>query len=193
MNDLARERAADRRALLLAGSALWLIGAFAGTALCRSWNPTGEAGDRLIERWFVGLFYKCHDPSDVLYVVADCFFHELIPYLAVWLAGYTLFTGAVSGAALVRDGLLFGYALTMLQFSSKTGLFLDAAAYLVSSLALASLLILLSAAAFGFYYPERRAALFGRESLRYTGVFLRIAALVLVNVTGTLFLIYLYF
>lgn len=181
------------RALLLAGTALFIFGAFLGCALYRLLGlGESELYDNLIERYFLALFYKCTDSMDTLFVVADCLMHELSLFICVFLGGFTLFTGFISGAALLYRGLLFGFALTMLQFSSKTGLLLDSICYLASSGAISLLLIIQAAMSFAYFYPDRSPRLLCSETKRYTLSFLRVCGLVFANVCAMLFLIYVY-
>ncbi len=177
----------DRRTCLLAASALFIFGTFVGCAVYRLLGlGESELYDNLIERYFLALFYRCSTTGDILRVVADCCLHELWAFIAVFAAGFTLYTPFVSGAALMWRGILFGFALTMLQFSSRTGLLLDAIAYLFCVLAISFLLILLAAYSAMHYYARDSSA----RMLTFT--FLRIVALVCVNVVFMLFMIYVY-
>ena len=125
-------------------------------------------------------------------VAADCILHELWIFAAVFFAGFTLFTPIVSAVALLYRGLLFGFAMTMLQFSTKIGLLLDSVVYLAASFAISMLLALLSAEAVRFYYPERRPIIKSRKTGRYAMIFLRICTLVTADILFMLFLIYVY-
>ena len=183
----------DKRTVLLAASALFIFGSFLGCAIYRLLGiGESELYDNLIERYFLALFYKCTSPLDILRVAADCIFHELWLFLAVFFAGFTLFTPIVSAAALLYRGILFGFAMTMLQFSSRTGLLLDSIIYLAAAFALSMLLALLASDAALFYYPDRRPILRSIRTKRYILTFLRICAVVCADVLFMLFLIYVY-
>lgn len=183
----------DKRTVLLAASSLFIFGAFVGCAIYRLLGiGESELYDNLIERYFLALFYKCTSPLDVARVAADCILHELWLFLAVFFAGFTLFTPIVGAAALLYRGVLFGFATTMLQFSSRTGLLLDAIVYLAAAFALSMLLALLASDAMMFYYPERRPAMRSPRTKRYVLTFFRICAIVCANVLFMLFLIYVY-
>ncbi len=183
----------DMKLLLLAASAIFIFGGFLGCAVYRLLGiGESELYDKLIERYFVALFYKCASPLDVLFVVLDCFLHELSAPAVIFFGGFTLFTGAVSAAALLWRGALFGFSLTMLQFSSKAGLLLDSLCFLGAKFAVSMLCIIMAAYAFGFYYPSRGPRLFSKASREYLFVFLRISALTFANVCLMLFMIYIY-
>lgn len=183
----------DRRTALLAASSLFIFGSFVGCALYRLLGiGESELYDSLIERYFLALFYKCDSTLDLIRVAADCCIHELWMFIAVFLAGFTLFTPAVSAAMLLYRGLTFGFSLTMLQFSSRTGLLLDSIVYLAAAFALSMLLSVLAAEAWGFYNCNRAPKLRSTSSLGYFSVFLRISALVCADVLLMLFLIYVY-
>ncbi len=183
----------DRRAALLAASSLFIFGSFLGCAIYRLLGfGESELYDNLIERYFLALFNRCGSSLDIVRVAADCCLHELWMFIAVFFAGFTLFTTLVSGAMLLYRGVLFGFAVTMLQFSTRTGLLLDSMVYLFATLAISMLLALLSTEAAGFYYPERRVELRSPRTRRYLMVFLRIFALVCIDVILMLFLIYVY-
>ncbi len=183
----------DKRTVLLAASALFIFGAFLGCAVYRLLGiGESELYDNLIERYFLALFYKCSSPADVIRVAADCVIHEIWIFAAVFFAGFTLFTPIISALALLYRGLLFGFAMTMLQFSTRIGLLLDSIIYLCAAFAISLLLALLSTESVFFYYPERRPMVKSRRTLNYVLVFLRICALVSVNVLFMLFLIYIY-
>lgn len=175
----------DRRTWTLAASALFIFGAFFGCAVYRLLGiGESELYDNLIERYFLALFRGCTSPLDVLRTAADCCLHELWAFFAVFAAGYTLYSLPVSGAALFWRGMLFGFSLTMLQFSTRTGLVLYAGAYLFASGAVSFLLIQLCAWAAAFRHGRE---LSGRM---FAAVFFRIAALVCVNVVGMLAVVY---
>ena len=177
----------DRRAWLLAMSALFIFGTFLGCAVYRLLGlGESELYDNLIERYFLALFYRCSTGMDILRVVADCCLHELQVFIAVFAASFTLYTGAVSGLCLLWRGMLFGFSLTMLQFCSRTGILMDAMVYLCASLAITFLLVLLTAYAAANYYGR----IISPRAMTLT--FLRIAALVCANVVFMLFLIYIY-
>jgi len=172
---------------MLAGSALFIFGTFLGCAVYRLLGiGESELYDNLIERYFLALFYKCDSGGDILRVVADCCLHELWVFFAVFAAGFTLYSVFVSAAALLWRGILFGFSLTMLQFSSRTGLLLDSIVYLAAALAISLLLIILAAHA-AWHFHSRAIS---RRS--FTFVFLRILALACVNVIFMLFLLYVY-
>ena len=187
------EALSDRRALLLAASSLFLFGAFFGSALYRILG-IGEKSlyDGLILRFFHSLFEDCDGFPAVLAVFADCLSHELIPFFLVFVGGFTLFTPAVSAAVLLVRGSLFGFALTMLEFASLSGILFDTVAYLIASGALSVLLILQAASAYEFYYPKRSPRLKSKETLSYLMIFLRLTALAAVNLGLMLFLVYIY-
>lgn len=183
----------DRKTALLAASSLFIFGAFIGCAVYRLLGiGESELFDNLIERYFLALFYKCDAPLDVVRVSLDCIFHELWLFIAVFVSGFTLFSPIAAIAALLYRGVLFGFAITLLQFSSKTGLLLDAIIYLAAAFALSMLLSLLCADAVLFYYPERSVRLKSIKTKRYTITFLRICALVCVDVLLMLFMIHVY-
>ena len=185
--------ALDKRTLLLAGSALFIFGTFLGCAVYRLLGiGESELYDNLIERYFLALFYKCTSPIDVIRVAADCILHEIWIFAAVFFAGFTLFTPVISAACLLYRGLLFGFAMTMLQFSTRIGLLLDSIAYLCASFAISVLLAILAAEAMQFYYPERRPILKSRRTGRYMLIFMRICAIVCADIIFMLFLIYVY-
>lgn len=185
--------ALDRRTVLLAASALFIFGTFVGCAIYRILGiGESELYDNLIERYFLALFYKCTSPLDVFRVAADCIINELWLFIAVFLSGFTIFSPVVSSLALLYRGTLLGFAITMLQFSSRTGLLLDSIVYLAASFALSMLLALLSSGAVLFYYPERRPILKSEKTKRYTLTFLRICAVASADVLFMLFLIYVY-
>lgn len=189
----AEGRAGDKRAVLLAASALFIFGAFLGCVVYRLLGlGESELYENLIERYFVALFYKCTGPLDVLRVVADCFLHEAWLFIAVFIGGFTLFTTVVSGAALLYRGLLFGFAVTMLQFSTKAGLLLDSICYIAAFFSISMLLIIMAAFAFGHFYPARSPSLKSPVTKAYAAAFLKICALVFANVCFMLFLIYIY-
>lgn len=184
---------ADRRAALLFASALFIFGSFVGCALYRLLGlGESELYDNLIERYFLALFSKCTDSLDVLRVVVSCFLHEVWLFLAVFAGGFTLFTVVVSSVALLYRGVLFGFAITMLQFSSKVGLFLDSLCYIVCYFAISMLLCILAASAFGYFYPTRRPEMRSPKTRAYISVFLKLLALVFANVCFMLFMIYIY-
>ena len=183
----------DRKTVLLAASSLFIFGAFIGCAVYRLLGMgESELFDNLIERYFLALFYKCDTSLDIARVALGCIFHELWIFAAVFASGFTLFSPVAVSAALLYRGVLFGFAVTLLQFSSKTGLLLDAIVYLAASFAISMLLSLLSADAVLFYYPERYVRLKSVRTKRYLMTFFRICALVCANVLIMLFLIYVY-
>lgn len=183
----------DRKAALLAASSLFIFGSFVGCAIYRLLGfGESELYDNLIERYFLSLFDRCATPLDIVRVAADCCLHELWMFIAVFFAGFTLFTPLVSGAMLLYRGVLFGFSLTMLQFSTRTGLLLDSMVYLFAAFAISMLLALLSAEAAGFFYQSTQIQLRSPCTRRYVLVFLRILALVCADVLLMLFLIYVY-
>lgn len=183
----------DRRTALLAASSLFIFGSFVGCAVYRLLGiGESELYDNLIERYFLALFYKCDSALDIIRVAADCCIHELWMFAAVFLAGFTLFTHAVSAAMLLYKGILFGFSMTMLQFSSRTGLLLDSMVYLAAAFAVSMLLSVLAAEASGFYTYDRAPRLKSQRSFRYFTVFLRICILVCADILTMLFLIYVY-
>lgn len=187
------EKRADRRAAMLAASSLFIFGGFIGCAIYRLLGlGESELYDNLIERYFIALFYKSNSPLDVLRVVADCFLHELWLFIAVFIGGFTLFTTVISSAALLYRGVLFGFAVTMLQFSSKAGLLLDSICYITAIAAISMLLVILSSVSFGYFYPKRSPVLRSSDTKAYIFTFLKICALVFANVCFMLFLIYVY-
>lgn len=189
----SQNRLADRRAALLFASALFIFGSFIGCALYRLLGlGESELYDNLIERYFIALFAKCTDSFDVFRVVVGCYLHEIWLFCAVFAGGFTLFTTVISVAALLYRGILFGFAITMLQFSSKAGLFLDSLTYIVCFFAISMLLCILAASAFGYFYPSRRPELKSPATRGYVSVFLKIIALVFANVCFMLFMIYIY-
>jgi len=189
----ANEILKNRRAAMFAASAIWIFGIFLGSFGYRILGiGESELYDRLIERYFLALFYKCGDFSDVLSVICECYVYTLIPFICVYLGGYTLFTLPVSIGALLRQGILYGFALTMLQFSSKAGLLVDSICYLCVHAAIAVLLAVMAVYAMGYFYPTRSRRFFSYSSMVYCAVFLKIAALVFVNLTLLLFLLYVY-
>lgn len=188
-----KPQSGDKRIVLLAASALLIFGGFIGCAVYRLLGiGESELYDKLIERYFLALFYKCSSALDVLYVVIGCFIHEAAAITVVFLGGFTLFTGIVSGSALLWRGILFGFALSMLQFSSKSGLLLDSICFLGAKFAISMLLAIMAAEAFCHFYPKRRPELGSTATKSYILVFLRISGLVFANVCGMLFLIYVY-
>ncbi len=177
----------DRRAWLLAMSALFIFGAFLGCAIYRLLGLSeSELYDNLIERYFLALFKSCNSSADILRVVADLCLHELWTFVLVFAASFTLYTGMASGLVLLWRGLLFGFALTMLQFCTRTGLLLDSLVYLSVSAAITFLLILLTLYASEHFYARRLSP------KAMTLIFLRISVLVCVNIIFMLFLIYVY-
>ena len=183
----------DRKTTLLAASSLFIFGAFLGCAVYRILGiGESELYDNLIERYFLALFYKCDTSLDVARVALDCIFHELWLFIIVFVSGFTLFVPIVASVSLLYRGVLFGFAMTMLQFSSKAGLLLDAIVYLAAAFALSMLLSLLSADAVLFYYPARSVRLKNPRTKRYVLTFLRICALVCLDVILMLFLIHVY-
>ncbi len=177
----------DRRSCMLAASALFIFGAFVGCAVYRLLGlGESELYDNLIERYFLALFYRSASMLDVFRVVADCCLHELWAFLLVFIAGFTVYNPIVGGAVLLYRGILFGFALTMLQFSTRTGLLFDSMAYLIASLAISLLLMSLCAHAVMYYYTRWCRA------RTFFLIFLRVVALVCVNVVFMLFMIYVY-
>lgn len=191
--DKPQNTSSDLKTLMLAASALFIFGGFLGCAVYRLLGiGESELYDKLIERYFLALFYKCSSPTDILFVVSDCFLNEALAVIIVFLGGFTIFTGAVSIAALLWRGILFGFSLTMLQFSSKSGLLLDSICFLGAKFAVSMLLIIMAAKAFCHYYPTRSPRLNSPATKRYILIFLRIIGLVFANVCIMLFLIYVY-
>lgn len=183
----------DHKTIMTAGSALFIFGVFLGCAIYRLLGiGESELYDKLIERYFLALFYKCSSPLDIAYVVFDCFFHEAVGAVTIFLGGFTLFTAPLSIGVLVWRGILFGFSLTMLQFSSKSGLLMDSLCFLGSKFAISTLIIILSAYAFCHYYPKRSPKLNSPESKNYILIFFRICGLIFANVCFMLFLIYVY-
>lgn len=183
----------DKRTTLLACSALLIFGAFIGCAIYRILGiGESELYDKLIERYFLALFYKCTSPLDIARVAADCIIHELWLFIAVFLSGFTLFSGIVGTLAMLYRGVLFGFAVTMLQFSSRTGLLLDSIIYLAASFALCMLLAILSSEAVMFFYSQRTVTIKSESTKHYVLTFLRICAIVSADVLFMLFLIYVY-
>ena len=110
----------DLRILMLAATALLCFGGFVGCALYRM--PGLEKNtlyDSLLERYFTAMFSSCATPWDVLLVVTKCVFREILPLGVIFLGGFTVFTGFISGGMLLYRGLLFGFAFTMLEVTSK--------------------------------------------------------------------------
>ena len=98
----------DRKILLLAGSALFIFGGFLGCAVYRLLGiGESELYDKLIERYFLALFYKCTSAFDVLRVILDCFLHEAFAAIIIFFGGFTLFTGGISSILLLWRGILF--------------------------------------------------------------------------------------
>lgn len=190
---VADPSAPDMRTVLLAASALFIFGSFVGCALYRLLGiGESELYDKLIERYFLALFYKCEGTYDVIRVAADCCFHELWMFIAVFLGGFTLFSPVIGGALLLYRGILFGFALTMLQFSSRTGLLLDSMIYLFAMFALSMLLTVLAARAVCHYFGNRCPRLSSPATKNYIHTFFRMTALVCADVVIMLFLIYVY-
>ncbi len=193
MEDNIKKSINDRKTLLIVLSALFVAGAFAGCAIYRLLGlGENELYDSLIERYFVSMFYKCTKASDVFFVVSDCVLHELVLFAIVFAGGFTVFTTAVSSGIILYRGVLFGFALTMLQFSTKTGLLLSSICYIGEFAVISFLLMLLSGYAFTFYYPKRSPKLRDVNTKNYFLCFLRICGLVFVNVSVMIFLIYVY-
>lgn len=183
----------DKRSTLLAASALLIFGAFIGCAVYRLLGiGESELYDNLIERYFLALFYKCTSPLDIARVAADCILHELWIFLAVFLSGFTVFSAVVSAGAMLYRGILFGFAVTMLQFSSKAGLLLDCLVYLAASFALCSLLAILASESVLFFYPQRKIQLRAVRTKNYIFTFLRVCAILSADILVMLFLIYVY-
>ncbi len=183
----------DKRTLMFAASALFIFGGFLGCAVYRLLGiGESELYDKLIERYFLALFYKCSSPLDILFIVSDCFINEVLVVIVVFLGGFTLFTGVISSAALLWRGILFGFSLTMLQFSSKAGLLLDSMIFLGAKFAVSMLLIIMAANAFSHFYPDRSPKLGSDATKRYFFTFLRVLGLVFADVCFMLFLIYVY-
>lgn len=193
LNDSGIPSPLDRRTALLAASSLFIFGSFVGCAVYRLLGiGESELYDNLIERYFLALFYKCEGGIDAARVIAGCCFHELWMFISVFLAGFTVFSGAVSGALLLYRGLLFGFAVTMLQFSTRTGLLLDSIAYLAASFAICMLLSVMAAEASCYHAKNRIPRLKSHDTVRYILLFLRVCALVTANILAMLFLIYIY-
>ncbi len=183
----------DKRTVLLASSALLIFGTFIGCAVYRILGiGESELYDKLIERYFLALFYKCTSPLDIARVAADCIIHELWIFGAVFLSGFTLFSAAVGTLAMLYRGVLFGFAVTMLQFSSRTGLLLDSIIYLAASFALCMLLAILSSESVMFFYSQRTVTIKSESTKRYVLTFFRICAIASADVLFMLFLIYVY-
>ncbi len=186
-------QALDRKTVMLAASSLFIFGSFLGCALYHFLGiGESELYDNLIERYFLALFYRCDGALDVAMVALDCCTHELWLFIAVFFAGFTLFVPIVSAAVLLYRGVLFGFAVTMLQFSLRTGILLDSLVYLGASLAISLLLIITCAEAIGFYYGADTPKLFSPRTKNYAFVFLRICSLICADVLLMLFLIYVY-
>ena len=183
----------DRKILLLAASSLFIFGGFLGCAVYRLLGiGESELYDKLIERYFLALFYKCSSPFDVLRVVLDCFLNEAVAALAIFFGGFTLFTGGISAVLLLWRGILFGFSLTMLEFSSKSGLVLDSICFLGAKFAVSMLIAVMAAEAFIHFYPERSPKLRSAKTKNYILVFLRVIGLIFADVCLMLFLIYVY-
>ncbi len=183
---------ADRRTLALAAASLFIFGCFLGCALYRLLGlGESELYENLIERYFIALFSKCTGPLDILLVVADCFLHEARLFWPVFFGGFTLFTLPISGAMLLYRGLLFGFSVTMLQFSAKSGLLLDAIGYLGGSAVISCLLISLSVLAYE-HYRTGRPRLSAPHTRLYLLAGLKTAFLLLSDVCLTLFFLYVY-
>lgn len=186
-------QALDRRTVMLAASSLFIFGSFIGCAVYRFLGiGESELYDNLIERYFLALFYKCEGGLDVAMVVLEACMHELWVFALVFFAGFTLFVPVVSGVFLLYRGLLFGFAVTMLQFSVKTGILLDSLVYLCANLAISALLIVTCTEAVGYYIGGTPTGLRSSRTKNYFLVFLRICALVCADVLLMLFLIYVY-
>ncbi len=186
-------QALDRRTVMLAASSLFIFGSFVGCAIYRFLGiGESELYDNLIERYFLALFYKCGSGLDIAMVSLECCMHELWVFIAVFLTGFTLFIPIVSSVIMLYRGMLFGFAVTMLQFSLRTGILLDSIVYLAANLAISLLCMILSAEAMGFYYNGGQPKLRSQRTRDYLAVFLRICALVCANVLSMLFLIYVY-
>lgn len=186
-------QALDRKTLMLAASSLFIFGCFIGCAIYRFLGiGESELYDNLIERYFLALFYKCQGGLDVAAVALDSCMHELGLFIGVFLAGFTLFVPIVAALSLLYKGLLFGFAVTMLQFSLKTGILLDSIVYLGASLAISLLLIITATEAMGFYYEGSEPRIKSPRTKNYLLLFLRICALVCADVLLMLFLIYVY-
>ncbi len=191
--DMGKHAPVDRRTALLAASSLFIFGCFVGCAVYRLLGiGESELYDNLIERYFLALFYKCESPLDIARVSADCCLHELWMFIAVFLAGFSPFTMPVSGALLLYRGVLFGFSVTMLQFSNRTGLLLDSIVYLCAAAAISMLLSLLSAEAACFYHNSPRIYMRSTATKAYTLTFLRICAIATADILIMLFLIYVY-
>ncbi len=186
-------QALDRRTVMLAASSLFIFGSFLGCAVYRYLGiGESELYDNLIERYFLALFYKCGSGFDAAMVALECCMHELWIFIAVFLAGFTLFIPAVSSLILLYRGMLFGFAVTMLQFSMRTGILLDSIVYLAANFAISVLFTILATESMGFYYNGGQPRIRSPRTKDFLMVFLRICALVCVNVLLMLFLIYVY-
>ena len=183
----------DLRILMLAATSLLCFGGFVGCALYRM--PGLEKNtlyDSLLERYFTAMFSGCATPWDVLLVVTKCVFREILPLGVIFFGGFTVFTGFISGGMLLYRGLLFGFAFSMLEFTSKTGLLADAIFYLGGYFAVSTLMAIGAARAFAFYFPRRKPEIRSRETRDYLLVFLKLCALTAADVCLMLFLIYIY-
>jgi len=185
--------ALDRRTLLLAAASLFIFGSFLGCAVYRLIGiGESELYNRLIERYFLALYQKCGNPLDVIAVSLDLMVHELWMFAAVFAAGFTPFTAPIGGIFVLYRGLLFGFSLTLLQFSSKTGLLLSSGIYLLAALSVGALLMLMSAEAVRFYYTSPKMRLRDLRCTGYTLTFMRITAMAVMTLTLMLFLLYVY-
>jgi len=183
----------DRRTLLLAAFALFLFGSFLGCAIYRLLGiGQSELYDKLIERYFLSLFQKCGSAFDVVLVVLDSIAHELWMFALVFVFGFTPFCAIVGTAMLLYKGLLFGFSLTMLQFSTKLGLFMVSGVYLICEFAISALLGMLAAEAILFYVASPKIKLSELHKTGYTSTFFGICALCALTVAAMLFLIHVY-
>lgn len=183
----------DRRTLLLAGFSLFVFGCFLGCALYRFFGiGKSELYDKLIERYFLALYQKCAGPLDVFSVTLDCIAHELWLFIIVFVSGFTPFSPPVGAVIMLYRGLLFGFSVTLLQFSTKAGLLLTSGIYLLCAFAISGLLALMCAEAVRFYDNTPKLHLRSIAKTSYTLTFLRICALTACCVICMLFLIYVY-
>ncbi len=186
-------KALGRREILLAASSILIFGSFIGCAIYRFLGiGESELYDKLIERYFIALFYDCGGAADILRVIFDVCFHELTLFFIVFIAGYSPFSLIIGIGALLYRGLLFGFSITMLQLSAKSGLLLCSIIYLSANFAISILLAVLTADAFELAYIDEAPRLKSKKSLNYFLKFLRICALTVIYLLIMLFLIYIY-
>ena len=183
----------DRRAILLAAFALFVFGSFLGCAVYRLLGiGESELYDKLIERFFLALYLNAEGASDVISVTFDLMAHEIWYFAVVYAVGFTPFCPLVGGVLLLYRGLLFGFSLTLLQFSCRTGLLTVSAVYLMASFMLSVLLALMTLEAIQFYSHSPKLRLRDIRKTGYTAVFFKLTALAGCTVVTMLFIIYVY-